>query len=349
MTNYICDECGYSSTDKLTIIQHLADTHGIFDAGQVGAVEQENGILRLIQGTGESVTEINLADWLKENAEPELKILQVGQPIDPAKRFHAERWQYNYDQAGHEIIGFVKNLTETEVESFRSGRLDFALVTFPPVIILSFRFAGFLDWSDAPYSWLLVHEQNRQVPSLDFEPGTGAACRLILAESPSGVVRGLRLVSFTRKFTLALHQAILDQIHSGYSQQDFDAELLRVYRSYTTRELVRMAKIKCTAGQTSDEPAPEPDGPLFDLGQIVATPGALDALHQAGADPATYLRRHLTGDWGELDAEDKQRNDEAVATGARIFSAYRLPDDTRIWLITEADRSATTFLLPEEY
>lgn len=89
--------------------------------------------------------------------------------------------------------------------------------------------------------------------------------------------------------------------------------------------------------------------PLFELGDVVATPGALDALAAACVMHTALIARHLAGDWGDLDAEDKESNQEALVTGARILSAYTLPTKQRIWVITEADRSVTTLLLPNEY
>ena len=89
--------------------------------------------------------------------------------------------------------------------------------------------------------------------------------------------------------------------------------------------------------------------PLFPLGQVVAIPGALEALEAAGQAPAEFLRRHVTGDWGEVPPEDAQENELSVREGFRILSAYTLATDVKIWLITEADRSVTTLLLPEEY
>ncbi len=88
---------------------------------------------------------------------------------------------------------------------------------------------------------------------------------------------------------------------------------------------------------------------LFSLGQIVCTNGAIQALENAGHTASEFLVRHALGDWGDLCAEDKQANDEAVADDLRILSAYRLQDGVRIWILTEADRSVTTLLLPEEY
>lgn len=96
---------------------------------------------------------------------------------------------------------------------------------------------------------------------------------------------------------------------------------------------------------------PEPDRLrlLFPLGQIVTTHGAIAACEEAHADPRLYLRRHVTGDWGDLEDGDKAANDAAVLSGARILSAYTLPSDERLWIITEADRAYTTLLTPLEY
>lgn len=89
--------------------------------------------------------------------------------------------------------------------------------------------------------------------------------------------------------------------------------------------------------------------PLFPLGQLAATPGALAALAAAGQTPVEFLRRHQCGDYGVVDDEDKKANDEAVRCGERVFSAYLLSDGTKVWLITEADRSSSVLLLPDEY
>jgi hypothetical protein len=88
----------------------------------------------------------------------------------------------------------------------------------------------------------------------------------------------------------------------------------------------------------------------FALGRLLATPGVLVAFADTGGEtPLPYLARHAAGDWGDLDAHDASANDQALQTGARLLSAYRLRTGCRIWIITEADRSATTVLLPDEY
>lgn len=93
---------------------------------------------------------------------------------------------------------------------------------------------------------------------------------------------------------------------------------------------------------------------LFPSGQIAITPGADDLLVQLNVHWIRLLARHMTGDWGNLDDEDKKANDLAIENGMRILSAYQFDhgngqQENRIWVITEADRSATTILLPSEY
>ena len=89
--------------------------------------------------------------------------------------------------------------------------------------------------------------------------------------------------------------------------------------------------------------------PLFPLGQMLATPGALEMLetHQLTALP--FVLRHVSGDWGDICAEDRQSNADALQYGYRLMSVYELSKTERLWIITEADRSSTTLLLPEEY
>jgi hypothetical protein len=87
----------------------------------------------------------------------------------------------------------------------------------------------------------------------------------------------------------------------------------------------------------------------FPLGRLVATPGAAEAFERNSQKPTELLRRHWRADWGEVDVHDRQENEFSLVNGLRLLSAYTLRDGERIWIITEADRSATTILLPSEY
>lgn len=97
-----------------------------------------------------------------------------------------------------------------------------------------------------------------------------------------------------------------------------------------------------------------PDGrvvlsPKFSPGEVVATPAALAALQEHEVSPLTLLARHLSGDWGDVPAEDAQLNNRGLECGDRLLSSYNLGGDVRIWIISEWDRSVTTLLLPSEY
>ncbi len=90
--------------------------------------------------------------------------------------------------------------------------------------------------------------------------------------------------------------------------------------------------------------------PLFELGQIVATPGALEVLGEAEVSPSSLIERHISGDWGNVPPEDAKENEISVREGYRILSSYPIGENgAKVWLITEADRSSTCLLLPEEY
>ncbi|HYK22560.1 MAG TPA: hypothetical protein VEV42_17590 [Pyrinomonadaceae bacterium] len=87
----------------------------------------------------------------------------------------------------------------------------------------------------------------------------------------------------------------------------------------------------------------------FALGQTFITPGAEEALQIAGQTATEFLRRHMSGDWGELSDEDVKENEFSLKEGLRLLSAYQTGKGQKLWIITEADRSVTTILLPSEY
>ena len=106
-----------------------------------------------------------------------------------------------------------------------------------------------------------------------------------------------------------------------------------VFNHFTLGDLIMVAKSE----------------PLFSLGQVIATPQALEAIEKAGDSLHTFIRKHHTGNWGDVCEEDKSLNEAALQDGSRLLSAYKTSKGEKIWIITEADRSVTTALLPEEY
>lgn len=103
-----------------------------------------------------------------------------------------------------------------------------------------------------------------------------------------------------------------------------------------------------SAVSTPVAPAPLP-APVLLLGTLAATDGAMAALERNAQDPLEFVNRHLAFDWAELPPEDQHANRMAVQYGDRVLSIYTMADGEKLWIITEADRSCTTLLLPSEY
>ena len=89
--------------------------------------------------------------------------------------------------------------------------------------------------------------------------------------------------------------------------------------------------------------------PRFNPGRLLSTPGALDAMMDAQQSPMNFVGRHIHGDWGDVCEEDQRVNEEALGHELRLLSSYRTKKGVKLWVITEADRSVTTILLPDEY
>jgi hypothetical protein len=109
----------------------------------------------------------------------------------------------------------------------------------------------------------------------------------------------------------------------------------------------------CPVGQKGSPPT-KVYMPKFDFGQILSTPGALEALTESSQSPNEFLDRHRNCDWGDMCEEDRLLNDEAIVDGSRLFSSFKTRNGVKLWVITEAKdddgvRRATTILLPEEY
>src|SRR5690349_12624993 len=95
--------------------------------------------------------------------------------------------------------------------------------------------------------------------------------------------------------------------------------------------------------------SPKETRPKFPLGRIVATPAALELIQSEGREPMEFVARHVKGDFGDLSEHDRLANEAALVNGSRILSSYIVIGQERVWVLTEADRSATTILLPSDY
>lgn len=179
-----------------------------------------------------------------------MRALSVGQPYNPSVSRYPECTQYNYRAGIHELVLFYGSPSKDEVYAARKGKAEFAL--FHPshqIIILAHRFGDGLPWSDSPYSWHLVPEHERDLPSADLEQSIRAKLHVILVDAATGLVRAIRLVTFSPEFTRTLHQAIREQAGAPFDALSYDRELQATYARYTTTgSLVSAAAVRCVGG-----------------------------------------------------------------------------------------------------
>lgn len=150
----------------------------------------------------------------------------------------------------------------------------------------------------------------------------------------------------------ALADQMCEEIHSAekLKDSDFCTDLLLAALAEVDWEEIAQSFLADFLPVTNSDTANESskiDGAHFPLGKTYCTPGALKALKPEQITSA--ILRHSRGDWGLVDAEDAAENELALKEGLRLFSVYEDDKKTRFWIITEADRSVTTVLLPSEY
>ena len=163
-----------------------------------------------------------------------MHLYRVGEPYIVGRSAWPEAVEYNYRSGEHELRMFLRAPTPREIEAVRTGDCAFALAAEGPVIFLLYRFGDSISWSDAPSCWHLVPETERALPESEG-PETRALLHVILVDADSGIIRALRVVSFSPTFTRALHVAIRQQATSPWpGRAAYDAALAEIYRQYPT-------------------------------------------------------------------------------------------------------------------
>lgn len=172
--------------------------------------------------------------------------LSVGELYAAGKTRWPETAQYNYRGGMHELVVFASTPTPEEIESVRAGRADFALLVKAPVLLMLYKFAPRIPWSDAPFSVHLVPDGERSLPP-DPVGEERANIQAILVDAATGVVKAIRLLSLSPDFTAALHRAIRAQSQIPWVPQVFDATLQQLYRDQS-KELAERADKRCRGG-----------------------------------------------------------------------------------------------------
>ncbi len=172
----------------------------------------------------------------------------IGEPYIANKTAWPQAYEYNYSQGSHTLRMFVRTLHSKEIEGIREGKAQFALTIIGDIIFLHFRFAGAFDWSDCPYSIHMVDKDLQELPNLDFEPDIGAILTVFLVDAENGILKAMRVLTFNHRFTMKLHQAIIDQYHRPFNQADYERQVIETYKCYTSKQLLMKSIAKTTAG-----------------------------------------------------------------------------------------------------
>lgn len=176
----------------------------------------------------------------------DLEILAVGEPFKYDGEILPEGTHYNFDASGHWVHYLYRRPTPSEIRSIQAGEAQFGLFVQEPVVFLLHRFGQML-WNDSPYSWWLVSEEARKVPTSG--DGLHALLKVVMVDIQSRLVVALRALTFSPDFTERLHQAILKQIERPWTKQEHEGLVRHVYSRYSTLDLVKRAEIFCKGGE----------------------------------------------------------------------------------------------------
>lgn len=164
---------------------------------------------------------------------------EVDAPYVPGRTRWAEGVDFNFRNGELELRLFLGRLRPPEIEAIRRGTPEFALYVEETVILFLYRFGKAIPWSDAPFSWWLVPEEERSLPPAIHGPER-ALLQVILIDADTGLIRALRAVTLSPSLTLALYQAIARQATAAaWDQATFDRVLARLYRENDSQSLAR--------------------------------------------------------------------------------------------------------------
>jgi hypothetical protein len=173
----------------------------------------------------------------------------VGKPYNPKIRRWPETPQYNVRSGHHELVLFLADPTDREVESVRQGPAEFALHVEPPMILLLYRFEPGIPWGDAPFSIHRVPEAERELPASLLTPEARALLHVLLVDASTGLLRAIRAVSLSAQFSAALHGAIRAQAIAEWDPAKYDAKLSEIYNRAQSDALARAAEVRCRGGE----------------------------------------------------------------------------------------------------
>jgi hypothetical protein len=175
-------------------------------------------------------------------------LLEVGKLYNPDRTSWPETNQYNFRAGQHELVIFYERPTAEEVEAFSKGETEFAMHFERGVIFFLYKF-GDLAWADATYSWHLVPEDERQLPSPPASAEERTLLSVLLVDASTGILKSMRALTLSPRFTRELGRAIREQAAASFSTQSHDAALSILYGKYsTTNQLLKAALVRTKGG-----------------------------------------------------------------------------------------------------
>jgi len=179
-----------------------------------------------------------------------MQIVAIGKPLFEARRELPEAIEYNYQSGDHTLLLSMKNLNLKEIEAVREAEAEFGLYCENGIVFMLYRFGEILPWSDSAFSWWNVAEEDRQIPAQQTNPATRILLKIILIEAATGIVKAIRVTTFSPAFTEKLHDAIRRQAKGEpFSRNEFVNRSLQIYQKFTPADFAANAVVKTKGGE----------------------------------------------------------------------------------------------------
>ena len=183
-----------------------------------------------------------------------MHVLQVGKPLNPNVSTWPPMPEYNYRDGSHELVIAYPNPHKREIEAVGEATAHFAFTVVRDILVFQYRFGAAVPWSDCGYNWHRLPEDERVLPE-DPAPDERAVLRVIFIDANTGIIKALRVLTFSHTFTRRLHQAIRAQAARPFPA-DYAQQAAVLFQNYSTKALRRRALASCTGGDQWDRPAP---------------------------------------------------------------------------------------------
>ncbi len=179
-----------------------------------------------------------------------MQIVALGKPLFEGRKELPEAVEYNYQAGDHTLLLSMKNLHRKEIEAIREAESEFGLYCENGIIFLLYRFGEVLPWSDCAFSWWNVAKEDRRIPAPPANPAERILLKIILAEASTGIVKAIRVTTFSPRFTEKLHEAIKNQATGNeFPREEFITRSLAIYKNKNSAELAANAIVKTKGGE----------------------------------------------------------------------------------------------------